>query len=132
MACFPCMAHVSVISVVDDDQSVRESLHGFLRSFGFKVRVFTSAEEFLVTKKFDQTDCLILDVRMPGMSGLELQQQLKSKALNIPIIFVTAHGDDETKARAFGGGAVAFLIKPFSEESVLGALNTALNKKNEV
>ncbi len=120
------MTSVSVIAVVDDDESVRESLHGLLRSLGYRVRVFTSGEEFLKANQLSETYCLILDVRMPGMTGIELQRQLRARNLGIPIIFITAHGDDETNTQALGGGAAAFLIKPLSEESLLGALNLAL------
>ena len=123
------MPHVSIISVVDDDQSVRESLHGLLRSLGYKVQAFASAEDFLDSDFLHETDCLILDVRMPGMSGIELQRQLTTRAISIPIIFITAHGDEETKTQALGGGAVDFLVKPFSEDSVLGALTAALKGK---
>ncbi len=96
---------------------------------GYKVRAFVSAEEFLEADQFEETDCLILDVRMAGMSGLELQRQLKRRSVTIPIIFITAHGDEETKRQALSGGAVAFLIKPFEEDLVLNALNTALDGK---
>jgi FixJ family two-component response regulator len=120
------MTKVSIISIVDDDQSVRESLHGLLRSVGFSVQVFVSAEEFLQSGHLDKTDCLILDVRMPGITGLELQRQLRAQGCQIPIIFISAHADDETRGQALGGGAVAFLIKPLNEDMVLTALKTAL------
>jgi FixJ family two-component response regulator len=118
---------IPVVSVVDDDESVRESLRGLIRSVGLHVQTFASAEEFSNSAKLEQTDCLILDVRMPGMSGLELQRQLVASRREIPIIFITAHGSDETvRARALRDGAVAYLIKPFSEDSLLQAVNTAL------
>jgi len=120
------MTKVSLISIVDDDQSVRESLHGLLRSVGFLVQVFTSAEEFLKSDHLDKTDCLILDVRMPGITGPELQRQLRAQGCQIPIIFISAHADDETREQAISGGAVAFLIKPLNEEMILTALNAAL------
>ncbi len=122
------MTKVSIISVVDDDHSVRESLHGLLRSVGFSVQVFASAEEFLYSDHLNMTDCLILDVRMPGITGIELQRQLRARGCQIPIIFISAHADDETRNQALSNGAVAFLIKPLNEEMVLTALKTALNE----
>jgi FixJ family two-component response regulator len=120
------MTKVSIISIVDDDNSVRESLHSLLRSVGFSVQVFTSAEEFLNSDHLDKTDCLILDVRMPEMTGIELQQQLRERGCQIPIIFISAHANESTKAQALGGGAVTFLLKPLNEEMVLNALKKAL------
>jgi FixJ family two-component response regulator len=99
-----------------------------MRSVGLGVAAFASAEEFSNSAQLDKTDCLILDVRMPGMSGLELQRHLAASERDIPIIFITAHGsDDAVRARALRDGAVAYLIKPFSEESLLEAVNTALS-----
>ena len=121
------MTKVSIISVVDDDQSVRESLHGLLRSVGFSVQIFASAEEFLSSDDLNKTDCLILDVRMPGITGIELQRRLRAQGCQIPIIFISAHADEETRNQALSGGAVAFLLKPLNEEMVLTALKTALN-----
>jgi FixJ family two-component response regulator len=120
------MANLPLISVVDDDDSVRESLSGLIRSVGFGVMVFASAEEFLTSDRLPDTDCLILDVRMPGMNGLELQRRLATKHFAIPIIFITAHGDEETRVRALNGGAVEYLLKPFSEEALLNAIAAAL------
>jgi FixJ family two-component response regulator len=120
------MANSPLISVVDDDDSVRESLGGLIRSVGFAVKVFASAEEFLNSDHLRNTDCLILDVRMPGMNGLELQRRLAASHMSIPVIFITAHGDEETRVRALNGGAVDYLLKPFSEEALLNAINTAL------
>jgi FixJ family two-component response regulator len=121
------MTKVSIISIVDDDNSVRESLHSLLRSVGFSVHVFISAEDFLKSDHLDKTDCLILDVRMPGMTGIELQRQLKAQGCQIPIIFISAHADEETRTQALSAGAVAFLAKPLNEEMVLTALKAALN-----
>ena len=121
------MTKVSIISVVDDDQSVRESLHGLLRSVGFSVQIFRSAEEFLSSDDLNKTDCLILDVRMPGITGIELQRRLRALGCQISIIFISAHADEETRNQALSGGAVAFLLKPLNEEMVLTALKTALN-----
>ena len=123
------MANLPLISVVDDDDSVRESLSGLIRSVGFGVMVFASAEEFLTSDRLPDTDCLILDVRMPGMNGLELQRRLATNHSAIPIIFITAHGDEETRVRALNGGAVEYLLKPFSEEALLSAIDAALKSK---
>lgn len=123
------MSNLPRISVVDDDESVRESLSGLIRSVGFGVMVFASAEEFLSSKRLLDTDCLILDVRMPGMSGIDLQRQLAASHTSIPVIFITAHGDEEARLRALNGGAVDYLLKPFSEEALLKAIDTALESK---
>jgi FixJ family two-component response regulator len=119
-----------VISIVDDDDSVRESLARLVRSVGFSVMAFGSAEEFLSAGQGGQPDCLILDIRMPGMSGLELQRELLASDRDLPLIFITAHGSDpEVRARALGAGAVDYLIKPLNEEEVLKAIDAALNSK---
>ncbi len=123
------MPSSSLISIVDDDDSVRESLSGLIRSVGFGVLVFASAEEFLNSNHLSDTDCLILDVRMPGMNGLELQRRLAASHRSIPVIFITAHGDEEARVRALNGGAVEYLLKPFSEEALLKAIDTALKSK---
>jgi FixJ family two-component response regulator len=123
------MANSPLISVVDDDDSVRESIGGLIRSVGFAVKAFASAEEFLTSDRLPDTDCLILDVRMPGMNGLELQRRLAASHMSIPVIFITAHGDEETRVRALNGGAVDYLLKPFSEEALLNAINTALKTR---
>jgi FixJ family two-component response regulator len=118
-----------LISIVDDDDSVRESLRALIRSVGFRAELFASAEEFLNWERLRNTDCLILDVRMPGMNGLELQRQLAANHYQIPIVFITAHGDEEGRSRALKDGAVDFLRKPFSEDSLLNAIHTALESK---
>jgi FixJ family two-component response regulator len=119
-----------LISVVDDDQSVRESLGRLIRSVGYGVQVFGSAEEFLSASQGRQADCLILDIRMPGMNGLELQRQLSASNCGLPVIFITAHGSDEqARTRALGAGAVAYLLKPLREEEVLKAIDAALSSK---
>ena len=105
----------SLVSVVDDDESVRESLPDLLREFGFAVRAFSSAEEFLASDCIDQTQCLILDIAMPGMTGPELQQELKNRRQEIPIIFITAQRDENMRARVLEQGATACLFKPFSD-----------------
>ena len=108
------------VSIVDDDESVREAIKSLLRSVGLQADVFASAEEFLNSDYQHNNECLILDVRMPGMSGLQLQEQLASAKCDIPIIFITAHvSDTEARTRALQSGAVDFLIKPFSEEALL-------------
>jgi FixJ family two-component response regulator len=121
------MTDVSLISVVDDDESLRESLEGLLKSLGHGVAVFSSAESFLSSEVLAKTDCLILDVRMPGMSGPELQRALTSRREDIPIIFITAHGDEDVIARVMADGAVDCLLKPFSEYSLLKAISQALS-----
>jgi CheY-like chemotaxis protein len=117
---------VHLISVVDDDESVREALFGLLRSLGFAVSAFASAEEFLASDQLASADCLILDVRMPGMGGIELQRQLVAGHYEIPVIFITAHEEDGMRARALSDGVGAVLIKPFSEEAILSAIHSAL------
>ncbi|WP_254508236.1 response regulator transcription factor [Anatilimnocola floriformis] len=116
----------SLISVVDDDESLRESLFGLLKSLGYEAAVFSSAESFLDSDSPAKTDCLILDVCMPQMSGLELQQELINRRQTIPIIFITAHGADDV-ARVMADTAIACLSKPFSEDSLLGAIKQALS-----
>jgi FixJ family two-component response regulator len=119
-----------LISVVDDDHSVRESLARLIRSFGFGVQVFASAEDFLNDGQGREANCLILDIRMPGMSGLELQRELTARGRAVPVIFITAHGsDDDIRARALGAGAVDYLLKPLREEEVLKAIDAALSAK---
>ena len=120
------MAAPALISIVDDDESVRDALWGFLRSVGFTVNVFASAEEFLNSDQLSKADCLILDVRMPGMSGIELHRQLVTGYCKIPVIFITAYEDEGMRTQALSGGAGAFLIKPFSEEALLNAIHAAL------
>ena len=120
------MPRVPLIAIVDDDDSLRDSLDNLIRSVGYRVEGFASAEAFLQSQHASETACLILDVRMTGMSGLELQQQLGAAKVHIPIIFVTAYADDEARARALAAGAVAFLYKPCREEDLLHALDAAL------
>jgi FixJ family two-component response regulator len=119
------MTKIPIISIVDDDESVRESLQSLLRSAGFAAVVFASAEEFLNSEHLHHTDCLILDIRMPGMSGLELQRQMAASGNKTPVIFITAHGDQETRTQALKNGAVEYLLKPFSEDSLLNAIGMA-------
>jgi FixJ family two-component response regulator len=120
------MVERSLVSVIDDDESVRESLPDLLREFGFIVRAFSSAEEFLLSDCVAQTRCLILDITMPGMSGPELQQELTLSRNKIPIVFITAHGEESVRPRLIEQGAVECLFKPFSDTALREALNTAL------
>ena len=120
------MSENPLIAVVDDDASMRGALRNLLRSVGFRAAAFASAEEFLQASQLQDTACAIVDVRMPGMSGLELQQHLATIQYPIPLIFITAHGDAEARARALRAGAVDFLYKPFSEEVLLRAIQSAL------
>ena len=120
------MADPPLISIVDDDESVREALWGLVRSVGFAVSTFASAEEFVNSDQLGNADCLILDVAMPGMSGIELQRQLVADHCAVPVIFITAHEDEGLRAQALRGGAEAVLIKPFSEEALLNAIHSAL------
>ena len=117
-----------LVSVVDDDESVRESLPDLLRSYGLEVDAFSSAEAFLESDNLARTDCLILDVAMPGMSGPELQQELVRRKHEIPIIFITAHSDERTLPKVLRRGAVACLFKPFSEAALLETVNAALSR----
>ena len=116
-----------LLSVVDDDEMLRESLPDLLREFGFAARAFSSGQEFLSSDYVDETRCLILDVAMPGMSGLDLQKELKRRGQAIPIIFITGQKDEETRKQAFRQGAVKFLYKPFSDGDLLDAVNAALD-----
>ena len=115
-----------LISVVDDDESVRESLPDLLKEFGFDAQAFSSAEEFLASDSVSQTSCLVLDVAMPGMTGPDLQRELTIRRQEIPIVFITAHRDDTVRPRLLAQGAVECLFKPFTETDLLTALNTAL------
>ena len=115
-----------LVSVVDDDESVRESLPDLLREFGFAAQAFSSAEEFLASDCIGNTRCLILDVAMPGMTGLDLQRELALRRQKIPIVFITAHRDENLRPRALEQGAVECLFKPFSDTDLLEALNAAL------
>jgi len=112
--------------VVDDDESVRESLPDLLKEFGFEAQTFSSAEEFLASESVAETSCLLLDVAMPGMTGLDLQRELKLREQSIPIVFITAHRDDTVRPRLIAAGAVDCLFKPFEPTDLLHALNTAL------
>lgn len=115
-----------LVSVVDDDESVRESLPDLLRELGYSAQTFASAEEFLASGNIGETRCLLLDIAMPGMSGPDLQRELTRRGEAIPIVFITAHGDEAVRPRLIADGAIDCLFKPFSEAALVGALNTAL------
>ena len=117
-----------VVSVVDDDESVRESLPDLLREFGFTAEAFSSAREFLGSEWLAQTQCLILDVAMPDMTGPDLQRELRCRRQEIPIVFITARADDTMRWRLLARGAVECLYKPFSQTDLLQAVNTALRE----
>ena len=122
----PVRAARPIVSIVDDDESVCQSLPDLLRELGFSAQAFSSAEEFLTSDRLNRTKCLLLDVAMPGMSGPDLQRQLRLLGLKIPIIFITGQTDPALCHRLLQEGAVACLLKPFNESALLGALNSAL------
>src|SRR5207253_11496820 len=115
-----------LITVVDDDESVRESLPDLLKEFGFEAQAFSSAEDFLASESVGDTNCLVLDVAMPGMTGPDLQRELMRREESIPIVFITAHRDASVRPRLIAAGAVDCLFKPFDPTDLLQALNTAL------
>jgi FixJ family two-component response regulator len=120
------MCKRSLVSIVDDDESVRESLPDLLMVFGFAVKAFSSAEEFLASDCVDQTSCLILDIAMPGMSGPDLQCELERRRQEIPIVFITARHDETIRPRVIEQGAVECLFKPFSDTALLDSVRAAL------
>lgn len=115
-----------MVVIVDDDELVRDSLGGLLKAAGFPALAFASGEEFLASGEEKRTACLIADIRMPGMSGLELQVKLNEAHHWIPIIFITAHGDEKMRLQALRAGAVEFLTKPFDDEVLLDSVRAAL------
>ena len=117
-----------MVFVIDDDESIREALKSLIRSVGLSVETFASAHEFLQSHRPDVPACLILDVRMPGLSGLDLQRELAEANINIPIIFITGHGDIPMSVRAMKAGAVEFLTKPFRDQDLLDAIQQALER----
>jgi len=117
---------VNMVAIVDDDDLMRSALQGLLKAVGLPARTFASAEEFLQSGQQHQTACLIADIRMPGMSGLELQAKLNAERCRIPTIFITAHGDAKMRMQALRAGAVEFLAKPFDDEALLESVRAAL------
>jgi FixJ family two-component response regulator len=122
----------ATIYVIDDDESIRDSLGSLLRSVGFRVEVFASTEDFLNFPRHDTSSCLVLDVRLPGASGMEFQEHLKKAGIYIPIIFITAHGDIPMTSRAIKAGAVEFLTKPFQKDDLLEAIRQGLERDRRV
>jgi len=120
---------LAVIGIVDDDESVRDSISSLLRSAGYKTESFESAEAYLNSDRASEPNCLLLDVRMPGLSGLQLQSELNHQKVSIPVIFITAHPDEQVRERALSEGAVAVLGKPFNDEVLLGAIDSAVGNK---
>ena len=118
--------NTKLIAIVDDDDSIRSALQGLLESAELPAQSFASAEEFLKSGQRHQIACLIADIRMPGMSGLELQAKLNSERCKIPIIFITAHGDEKLRMQALRAGAVEFMAKPFDDEALLDSVRVAL------
>jgi FixJ family two-component response regulator len=121
------MQHRALVAVVDDDESVREALPDLLRELGHESEAFASAEAYLQSDLLDRTGCLLLDLAMPGMSGIDLKRELDRRGKKIPIIFITAHGDELVRQRLRERGAVECLLKPFTDTALQEALNTALN-----
>ncbi|HWO30360.1 MAG TPA: response regulator [Candidatus Acidoferrum sp.] len=118
----------NLVAIVDDDDLMRSALQGMLKSVGLPSQAFTSAEEFLMSGQQHHTACLIADIRMPGMSGLDLQAKLNAEHCRIPTIFITAHGDTKMRMQALRAGAVEFLAKPFDDEALLGSVRAALER----
>jgi FixJ family two-component response regulator len=120
------MRSASLISIIDDDEEIREATKALLRSLGYRAATFASAEEFLQSDSLGNTACLIADVQMPGLSGVDLQHWLMTRGVKIPTIFITAFPENGARARAMKAGAVGFLCKPFSEDSLLKCLDSAV------
>jgi FixJ family two-component response regulator len=118
--------NTKLIAIVDDDDSMRSAIEGLLKSVGLPAQAFASAEEFLKSGQQHKANCLIADIRMPGMSGLELQAHLNTERCRIPTIFITAHGDEKMRMQALRAGAVEFLSKPFDDEALLESVRGAL------
>ena len=122
----PIREKTNLVAIVDDDNSMRAAVQDLLEAVSLPVQGFASAEEFLKSGKQRVTACLIVDIRMPGMSGLELQENLNAEGCRIPIIFITAHGDEKMRAQALRAGAVEFLTKPFDDEILIESVRAAL------
>ena len=122
----PTQGTTKVVAIVDDDDLMRSALHGLLKAVGLPAQAFASAEDFLKSGQQQQTACLIVDIRMPGMSGLELQAKLNAEQYRIPTIFITAHGDERMRMKALRAGAVEFLTKPFDNKALIESVRAAL------
>ena len=122
------MTTVPVISVIDDDESIRTAIYNLLRSLGYVVHVFASAEAFLESPQLHNTWCVIADIRMPGMSGIDLQFRLRSEGSAVPFVFITAVPDERVRARALDQGAICFLTKPFDQDSLIVCLGKAVTR----
>lgn len=120
------MSQAPVISIVDDDESVREATKGLVRSLGYTAVTFGSAEEFLSSERMPETSCIIADVQMPGVSGVEMQDRLIAEGHRLPVIFITAFPEDRVREHALEAGAIGYLSKPFTEEHLIGCLDKAL------
>src|SRR6185369_5047938 len=134
LVCRPIMTNsvAEMVFVIDDDESIREALKSLIRSVGLSVETFASAQDFLESSRPDVPSCLILDVRMPGLSGLDLQRDLAEAHIHVPIIFITGHGDIPMSVRAMKAGAVEFLTKPFRDQDLLDAIQQALERDRQM
>ena len=119
-----------VVSIIDDDLSVRVAVADIVRSMDLTASVFSSGEDFLISNSVADTACIIADIQMPGLSGIELQQALKARDLKIPMVFITAYPDERTRAKAFDGGAICFLNKPFDGSTIIDCIERALGIRN--
>lgn len=126
------MSDKFIVMIVDDDNSIRRAARRLIKSYGFPVETFVSAEDFLASGRLHATACLVLDVQMPGLNGLELQSRLIADGYRIPIIFITAFHDENTQAQTLKTGALAYLVKPFEEADLLSAINIALQRQEGV
>jgi len=118
-----------IVMIVDDDESIRRAARRLIKSYGFPVETFASAEDFLSSGRLHETACLVLDVQMPGLNGLELQSRLITDGHQVPIIFITAFNDENARAQALKAGARGYLVKPFQEADLLTAINVALRRQ---
>jgi FixJ family two-component response regulator len=126
------MSDKFIVMIVDDDESVRRAARRLIKSFGFAVETFASAEDFLTSGRLPQTACLVLDVQMPGLNGLELQSRLICEGHQVPIVFITAFSDESARDQALESGALGYLVKPFEETDLLDAINRALQRHEGV
>ena len=117
-----------IVMIVDDDESVRRAARRLIRSYGFAVETFVSADDFLASGRLSETACLVLDVQMPGLNGLELQSRLVAEGHQVAIIFITAFDDENARAQALKAGALSYLVKPFEEADLLNSINLALQR----